>query len=86
MSSLVGDSRRHIFSWRGLAAIICIMSKWDTPRLMLLSVAMQAGLSLTWLQTSEDRFSGSTTHIDIDKCARLFCQDEYLTVMVSFLS
>ena len=45
------------FVVRCLDSIIPILAKSEIARLQLLSIAEQAGLSLTWLQMPEDTFS-----------------------------
>ena len=46
-----------------LDSIISLVSLSKISRLKLVSSAKQAGLSLTWLQTCEDRFSREVAHI-----------------------
>ena len=57
------QSDRHLcFRW--LAGIIPILAKSKMSRLQLVSLAEQAGLSLTWSETSEDRFSRDEAQTD----------------------
>ena len=46
-----------------LDIIIPLLAKAKHSRPYLVSVAEQAGLSLTWLQTPEDMFSHDVAHI-----------------------
>ena len=46
-----------------LIPIISMVAISRIPRLLLASVAEQAGLSLTWSHTSEDRFSHDVAHM-----------------------
>ena len=48
---------------RCLDSIISILPKFKVSRLKLASVAGQAGMSHTWLQTPEDRFSRDAAHL-----------------------
>ena len=50
------------FVVRCLASIISIDSIAEISRLMLASVAGQAGLSLNWSETPEDTFSHDEAH------------------------
>ena len=43
--------------------IICVLAKSKISRHWAVSVAGQAGLCLTWLQTPEDRFSHDVAHL-----------------------
>ena len=51
------------FVVRCVDSIIPILAKSKISRLWLVSVAEQAGLSLTWSQTPEDRFSHDVAHL-----------------------
>ena len=51
-----------------LASMIPILSKSKISRLLLVAVAEQAGLNLTWSQIPEDRFSHEVAHTEaLDK-------------------
>ena len=57
------SSRISTFVVHCLDSVIPILSKAKIPRLQQASVAEQAGLSLTWSQTLEDRFSREAAHM-----------------------
>ena len=61
------------FVVRCLDSIIPLVSTSEISSLYLASVAEQAGLSLPWSKTPEDRFSRDEAHIVL-KC-RYFVQD-----------
>ena len=56
------DSLISVFVFHSLDSIIPINAIPKVPRLRLASVDEQAGLSVSWLQISEDRFSHDMAH------------------------
>ena len=60
------------FVVRFLDSIVHMLAKSKISRLQLVSVAEQAGLSLTWSHTAEDWFSRDVAHISIGAIDRLW--------------
>ena len=51
------------FAFRCLDSVMSLVSETKISSLMLASIAEQASLSLTWLETPEDRFSHDEAHM-----------------------
>ena len=51
------------FVVRCLDSMICILALSKVSRFLLVSVAEQAGLNLTWLKIPEDTFSRDVAHV-----------------------